>query len=321
MLAGAAIWTAPVLLLAPGVFGRVPYDLGLSALVAAAVNLHHFVLDGAIWKLRDGRVARILLRPAGEAAAQAPLASPRRGLAAAVWVVGAVCTAAIVAPVLELELGFRPALAREDVAAAQRSFERLVWMGRDSPSLGAQVAALRARRGDLDGAEREAERALALFPTAESWSARGWIAQLRGELASAIGDYEQAVKLDPTATEASNNLAWLRATSSNPMLRDAAEAVALAEANARATGLQQAWALDTLAVAYASAYRFDAAVHFGERAAELARDAGDAASVEEIRGRVALYRAGRPYLESAEGAERAASSSRRLPMRIEYRLQ
>ena len=65
MLAGAAIWTAPVLLLAPGVFGRVPYDLGLSALVAAAVNLHHFVLDGAIWKLRDGRVARIPLRPAG----------------------------------------------------------------------------------------------------------------------------------------------------------------------------------------------------------------------------------------------------------------
>ncbi len=28
---------------------------------AALVNLHHFILDGAIWKLRDGRIARILL--------------------------------------------------------------------------------------------------------------------------------------------------------------------------------------------------------------------------------------------------------------------
>ena len=33
-------------------------------LVASVVNLHHFVLDGAIWKLRDGRVARVLLRTA-----------------------------------------------------------------------------------------------------------------------------------------------------------------------------------------------------------------------------------------------------------------
>ena len=27
----------------------------------ALVNLHHFILDGAIWKLRDGRIARLLL--------------------------------------------------------------------------------------------------------------------------------------------------------------------------------------------------------------------------------------------------------------------
>jgi hypothetical protein len=38
----------------------VPFDTGLLLLVNAAVNLHHFVLDGAIWKLRDGTVARIL---------------------------------------------------------------------------------------------------------------------------------------------------------------------------------------------------------------------------------------------------------------------
>jgi len=41
------------------VFG---HDLFESALIfIALVNIHHFMLDGAIWKLRDGRIARLLL--------------------------------------------------------------------------------------------------------------------------------------------------------------------------------------------------------------------------------------------------------------------
>ncbi len=38
------------------------HDLFESALIfMALVNIHHFMLDGAIWKLRDGRIARLLL--------------------------------------------------------------------------------------------------------------------------------------------------------------------------------------------------------------------------------------------------------------------
>lgn len=37
-------------------------DFGTSFLIITAlVNLHHFILDGAIWKLRDGRIAALLL--------------------------------------------------------------------------------------------------------------------------------------------------------------------------------------------------------------------------------------------------------------------
>ena len=54
--------------LASRIFG---HDLIESFFIfAALVNLHHFILDGAIWKLRDGRIARLLLGrnpPAGEA--------------------------------------------------------------------------------------------------------------------------------------------------------------------------------------------------------------------------------------------------------------
>lgn len=40
-------------------------DFGVSFLVfTALVNIHHFILDGAIWKLRDGRIAALLLNTA-----------------------------------------------------------------------------------------------------------------------------------------------------------------------------------------------------------------------------------------------------------------
>ena len=62
LAAGTLIWTVPALVFAPQVLGGLPYDLGLGLMVASAVNLHHFVLDGAIWKLRNTRVAGVLLR-------------------------------------------------------------------------------------------------------------------------------------------------------------------------------------------------------------------------------------------------------------------
>ncbi|MCA9510808.1 MAG: hypothetical protein KC560_08910, partial [Myxococcales bacterium] len=63
-LAGFAVWTLPGLVFAPALLGGVSYDSGLALLVASCVNLHHFILDGAIWKLRDGAIARVLLRSA-----------------------------------------------------------------------------------------------------------------------------------------------------------------------------------------------------------------------------------------------------------------
>ena len=49
-------------------------DYAFSVMVLnALINIHHFVLDGAIWKLRDGRLARLLIpESAGAAPAPAP---------------------------------------------------------------------------------------------------------------------------------------------------------------------------------------------------------------------------------------------------------
>jgi tetratricopeptide (TPR) repeat protein len=57
------------------------YDFTASFLIfTALVNIHHFILDGAIWKLRDGRIAALLLntqeRIASAAGAAASTAGP-----------------------------------------------------------------------------------------------------------------------------------------------------------------------------------------------------------------------------------------------------
>ena len=69
LLAGCMIAVLPALVIAPFLIDNMSWTGGLAILTFAMINLHHFVLDGAIWKLRDGRVARVLLRsePAREA--------------------------------------------------------------------------------------------------------------------------------------------------------------------------------------------------------------------------------------------------------------
>ena len=74
----AVLVTGGIALFVPGpwIASRVlHHDFTASFLIfTALVNLHHFILDGAIWKLRDGRVASLLLHSRGrltDAASQA----------------------------------------------------------------------------------------------------------------------------------------------------------------------------------------------------------------------------------------------------------
>jgi tetratricopeptide (TPR) repeat protein len=65
------------------------YDFTTSFLIfTALVNIHHFLLDGALWKLRDSRVASLLIDPGGktqpvatksESAGKQAAAKPARG--------------------------------------------------------------------------------------------------------------------------------------------------------------------------------------------------------------------------------------------------
>lgn len=64
------------------------YDLTASFLLfSALVNIHHFILDGAIWKLRDGRIAAVLLNSRQQLSRTASEAGSRLAVGAR-WLVG-----------------------------------------------------------------------------------------------------------------------------------------------------------------------------------------------------------------------------------------
>ena len=151
------VWNLPPLIFAPEFFGTLAYNDGLQLLVATVVNLHHFILDGAIWKLRDGRVASILLRRTkpSDATTGPPARSWMRPL---VVVLGVVSVSAMLVGLAERELGVKKAAARGDIARVERAAERLAWVGQGEAWIHRFLGQQRLKSGDLVGAQKYFER-------------------------------------------------------------------------------------------------------------------------------------------------------------------
>jgi len=232
LLAGCLIAVLPGLLVAPLLGAGLHWTTGLAILIFAVINLHHFILDGAIWRLRDGRVARTLLRtePAGADVTPSPRRSRVRPL---VFSVGVAC---LLVPVSEI---WDSSAARgRDVARLEAAAQRLAWIGRERTSVLGTLGDLYAAGGDRDRARSTYRHAL-------------------------------TVRRDPAVV---NNLAWLLAADAELGAAGASEAIALAEEALRHYGEDDYGTLDTLAAAYADAGRFEDARLTAAHALELARN-------------------------------------------------
>jgi tetratricopeptide (TPR) repeat protein len=222
MAAGAAIWTVPALVFAPELLGRLPFEAGLGVLVAATVNIHHFILDGAIWKLRDGRVARILLRSREGEDAGASTGPERRRVAPVVWATGALCFAIMFGAKWEREFGVRQALGAGDLGRVRSAVDRLERVGRDSPKLRIALANMLAREGSLSYARLEYEAALDLYPTKAAWLGLARLHSRTEQWEEAAAAYEETLKFDPEMEQAWYNLGLARMKLDQPELaRDA----------------------------------------------------------------------------------------------------
>jgi len=215
LLAGAAIWTLPTLIFAPHVLGRLPFDAGLGILAASCVNIHHFILDGAIWKLRDGRVARVLIRREEAEPVDADPVEPSPGrpwLAAAIYAAGALATLAVIGAIVVRDGMLHPALRSGDLSAAHAALDRLEWVRHDGPEDYRKVGNLALQQKRYGEAAGYYQESLERHRSAETYLAVARLARESGREDDAVAAWEHALALNPNQIDALYQLgsAWLR---------------------------------------------------------------------------------------------------------------
>jgi hypothetical protein len=191
--AGALVWTLPLLVFWQPGLGVLSPDAGILVLVAAVANLHHFVLDGAIWKLR-GPIARVLIQSQPDAPEAASARASWLGRAA--WALCAVALGANLAGVL-LEDGWQRAMRARDFAAARSALDGLRFTGRERGRDRLAVAQAMLGAGANEAAREQAARALALEPSADAQLALAQAQLALGEHAAAARAFEAASALAP----------------------------------------------------------------------------------------------------------------------------
>jgi tetratricopeptide (TPR) repeat protein len=110
----------------------------------------------------------------------------------------------------------------------------------------------------------------------------------------AVAELRIILDKPPENLDALNTLAWIEATHSDSTLRNAKEAVELAEKSA-ALRPNDAQTFDTLAAAYAEGGRFKEAVETAKKARQAAEKTKNAALISEIDARLKLFEAGKPF--------------------------
>lgn len=262
LAAGRSLWSFPKYLLTlvaggvalfipgPWIASRIFHaDFATSFLTfTALVNLHHFILDGAIWKLRDSRIASLLLNKP-ENSEKVATDSNRGIVASARWFAGSSIPARairILAVVLLLVWGAFDQLRFywANVSGTISSVERAVKLVPDDSSALIRLAKLAGNAGNRDVELVALKRAADLNPdrlsTQEAYARAliasgqdqlaydlyqrllvhhpqnvnalvnyGLLAQKLGHGAEAIDSWQHAVELDPAQTNAQLYLAQL----------------------------------------------------------------------------------------------------------------
>jgi tetratricopeptide (TPR) repeat protein len=197
------------------------YDFTTSFLIfTALVNIHHFILDGALWKLRDSRIRSLLIDRGGKAIS-AESTSSQAGSGAS-WLRGRILSAPSlrigVVALLFLwggmdQLHFALGTDEGNLAA----LERAARLDPYDSMLQARIAQAQSKAGHRDQAVAALERAVALTPHNRALQHACAKAMLEdGRYAVAYAHYQRMLAIFPRDPDALVNYGLLAARLGHP---------------------------------------------------------------------------------------------------------
>jgi hypothetical protein len=115
--------------------------------------------------------------------------------------------------------------------------------------------------------------------------------------------FEHAIEVTKDNYMAMNELGWYLAVDPKITAHNPSRAIQLANEACKITHYSDPGNLDTLAVAYAAAGNFSKAMEITGKALELCRSSGQETLKKELESRLALYEAGKPYIENEQNID------------------
>lgn len=185
---------------------------------------------------------------------------------------------------------------------ALRHYQEAVRLKPGAASL-SNLAALLMKLDRLDEALPYCDEAVRLDPAnPRPHYLKGKVRYDQQRSSEAIGHFRHALNLDPDNLATLTWLSRILSSDLNPQNRSGAEAVVLAERANRLSGGRLWFVLDTLAMAYAEAGRFDLAQVTISNAIATASAAVQKDEVATLEQRLRLYQSHRPYREAPTNA-------------------
>jgi len=175
-------------------------------------------------------------------------------------------------------------------------FHEVLRLDPKHPMVNYHLAAIYHKRGDLEQMVKHCIAGLAVTP--------GFV-ELRinlartlsrlGRMRECVEQYYKVLEYQPERIDVLDHLARILATSNDPEVANAQDALKFAELACSLQDYKNAYLLDTLGIAYAASGDFDNAIKYSEQA--IQRAGGDKKLSGEVKKRIELYKSGRPYKE------------------------
>jgi tetratricopeptide (TPR) repeat protein len=151
------------------------------------------------------------------------------------------------------------------------------------------------QEGDLEEAILCDRQAIKINPRlAEAHADLGLACFERGQVKEAIDFWQQSLKIKPDQPTVQNNLAWVLATTPDPLLRNGTAAIVLAEQADHLNNNGNPFVLHTLAAAYAEGGLYTEATATAQRALQLAQAQKIDDLTTKLPKEIKLYEADQP---------------------------